>query len=348
MEEKNKNDLPEKTTTEVDEELLYSSYDGKSDKRKNKRNWITILLFCVFLGVFIYAATNIIIEQVNNSTTSSVVEELKKSRLEYQGAIERGETSETTSSLLDPDIDYTDPVSGKTEHGSTSGKTSEIVLDEIGDKANFLIADLTTCYRLNSDTRAWFKFEDIKNDVNGLPIDLPVLRCPPGDRNDFYLNHNFSKEYNVNGWVFFDYRTNTDDIMKNRNIILFGHARSDNMFGGLKYLNENPKWYNNKDNHFIYLKTENADMIWQIFSWYETEVDAEERSIYNYIRTDFRDDDVFVAFCNVLQNKNQIGTFSKFEFDADDHILTLSTCKTYNKNIRVVVHAKLVKLRLWS
>ena len=195
MEEKNKNDLPEKTTTEVDEELLYSSYDGKSDKRKKKRNWITILLFCVFLGVFIYAATNIIIEQVNNSTTSSVVEELKKSRLEYQGAIERGETSETTSSLLDPDIDYTDPVSGKTEHGSTSGKTSEIVLDEIGDKANFLIADLTTCYRLNSDTRAWFKFEDIQNDVNGLPIDLPVLRCPPGDRNDFYLNHNFSKEY---------------------------------------------------------------------------------------------------------------------------------------------------------
>lgn len=341
-------EIQEKKESVIDEKELYSSYDDSTKKKKKGRSWVTIVLFCLFLGIFIYSGTNIIIEQLNNRSTSNTVEDLKKIRLEYEGSIEKGENSETRATLLDPDADYTNPEEWGHSGSSTTDKTFEIILDEIGENVQFLIADLTTCKNLNSDTRAWLKFDDVTSDVAGLPIDLPVVKCPKNDQNSFYLNHNFYQEYNVNGWVFFDYRNDVSDITKNRNLILYGHARSDNMFGGLKYLNEKSKWYNNKENHYIYIKTDNVDTIWQIFSWYETDVEVESASIYNYIRTDFYSDESFIAFCNSLQDKNQISAFSKFEFTADDHILTMSTCKSYDKNVRVAVHAKLVKLRVWS
>ena len=110
------------------------------------------------------------------------------------------------------------------------------------------------------------------------------------------------------------------------------------MFGGLKNLNEAVEWYQNGNNHFIKINTYKDETVWQIFSWYETDI------YYDYIKTDFADSNDFIRFAYDVQRKNQMeGVFETFEFSENDRILTLSTCKGFDRAVRVAVHAKLVK-----
>lgn len=181
----------------------------------------------------------------------------------------------------------------------------------------------------------WFSFEGpTKDPVKGLPIDIPAVKTTD---NSFYLDHDFNRKNSGNGWVYMDYR-NKSSLLSNRNSIFYGHAKSYKMFGGLKYLNERPQWYKNGYNHFIRISTPEYDTVWQVFSWYETD-------IYDkYITTYFPTDQDFIDFCYERQEKNQLkGWLSEFEFDKDSHIVTLSTCKGSDKNVRVAVHAVLVK-----
>ena len=74
----------------------------------------------------------------------------------------------------------------------------------------------------NQDTVAWVK-------VNNTDIDFPVVKTT---NNNYYLNHNFSKEYNSAGWIFADYRNKFDG--SDRNLIIYGHNRRDgSMFSSL-------------------------------------------------------------------------------------------------------------------
>ena len=67
--------------------------------------------------------------------------------------------------------------------------------------------------------------------------------------NDYYLNHNFNKEYNVAGWIFADYHNIFDG--SDKNIILYGHDTKDgSMFETLKYT-LNKDWQENKDNKIV-------------------------------------------------------------------------------------------------
>ena len=109
------------------------------------------------------------------------------------------------------------------------------------------------------------------------------------------------------------------------------------MFGGLKYLNEKPEWYNNGNNHFIYINTPTERTIWQIFSWYETNVE------HYYIKTNFASGQDFVDFVNDLQSRNEIAAFARYNFTENSRIITFSTCKGLNPNNRVAMHAVLVK-----
>ncbi len=185
----------------------------------------------------------------------------------------------------------------------------------------------------NGDTKGWMYWPTTA-DVRGLPFNLPVVQSTD---NDYYLNHSYDKSSHANGWVFFDYRCELADLRANRNLVVFAHARSYQMFGGLRYLNTKTKWQQDGYNHFIYINTPNGRAIYQLFSWYETTTD------HNYIDTYFTDDGEYVAFLNDLQSRNTISAFEKFEFTKDDRILTLSTCIGSNSNARIAVHAVMVR-----
>ncbi len=185
----------------------------------------------------------------------------------------------------------------------------------------------------NEDTVAWM-YWGTTTDVKGLPFNMPVVQT---ENNEFYLSRSFDKSNSDNGWIYADYRCDMSDITSNRNTIIYGHARSYLMFGGLRYLNTKSKWQQDGRNHFIYINTPTERTVWQVFSWYET------TTAFNYINTYFSGDAEYLEFLNTVQSKNKISAFERFQFTPESRILTLSTCKGSNSDVRIAIHAVLVK-----
>ena len=187
------------------------------------------------------------------------------------------------------------------------------------DNEEKYVVDFEKLKEKNSDIVAWLK-------VNGTNIETTVVKTTD---NDYYLTHNFNKEYNSAGWIFADYKNKVDGTDKN--IVIYGHnMRDDSMFGSLKWV-INEDWYNNEDNKYITLITENETQVYEVFSVYQI-----EKEDY-YIQTNFNTEKEFSTFLETIKKR------SKKDFNVDvnkeDNILTLSTCANNNK-YRVVLHAK--------
>ena len=181
------------------------------------------------------------------------------------------------------------------------------------------VVDFEKLKEKNSDIVAWLK-------VKGTNIETTVVKST---NNDYYLTHNFNKEYNSAGWIFADYKNKVDGTDKN--LVIYGHnMRDDSMFGSLKWV-INEDWYNNEDNKYITLVTENETQIYEVFSVYQIEEED------YYIQTNFNTEKEFSTFLETIKKR------SKKDFNVDvnkeDNILTLSTCANNNK-YRVVLHAK--------
>ena len=188
-------------------------------------------------------------------------------------------------------------------------------------KMNLISVNFDELINLNNETKGWIQ-------VNGTNINYPFVQT---DNNDYYLTHSFDKSYNQAGWVFMDYRNNTEEYDKNT--ILYAHGMNNQtMFGSLRNI-LNSSWYDNTDNHIIKLSTPTENTLWQVFSVYHIE------TTNDYIQTEFQTDTEYQTFLNMLKERSAV------EFDttvnATDKILTLSTC--YNKTDKVVMHAKLIK-----
>lgn len=181
--------------------------------------------------------------------------------------------------------------------------------------------DFNELKKKNEDTKGWIQ-------VSGTNVNYPYVQ---GSDNNYYLSHSFDKSYNDMGWVFLDYRNSADLIDKNS--ILYAHGLYNNtMFGSLKQVIE-PNWYTNSENHTIKISTENENSLWEIFSTYTIQPES------FYLTTNFEDDKSFEAFLITLQSRS-VYTYPT-TVSSSDRILTLSSC--YDDNVRVVVHAKLVK-----
>ena len=182
--------------------------------------------------------------------------------------------------------------------------------------------DCASIKNKNNDTVAYLK-------VNNTNIDYIVVQT---NDNDYYLNHNFEKKYNIAGWVFADYRNKLDE--SDKNIIIYGHnMRDGSMFGSLeKTLSQ--EWYENEANYEIVFVTENGSYKYRVFSVYS--IIPEDY----YISTDFSDKNTFDSFVKELKNRSiyDFGT----AVTPNDSILTLSSCLGSGEK-RVVLHAKLLK-----
>ena len=174
---------------------------------------------------------------------------------------------------------------------------------------------------INADTKAWLK-------VNNTNINFPVVQSSD---NDFYLNHDFNKDNNSNGWIFIDYRNNMEAL--DQNTIIYGHNIIGNsMFSTLRYV-LNPSWYNNTDNLDITFNTPSKQLKARIFSIYV----IDETNDYLYIN--FNDEDYF-NFINKIKSRS-IHDFG-VEYGVNDKMITLSTCNGSGDK-RLVVHAKIIE-----
>lgn len=156
--------------------------------------------------------------------------------------------------------------------------------DKDENKKEYTI-DFSKLKEQNSDTVAWIK-------VNNTNIEYPVVKA---QNNDFYLKHSFDKSNNSAGWIFADYRNKFDGTDKN--IIIYGHNMKDNsMFGSLKSV-ISEDWYNNEDNKYITLITENEIQIYEVFSVYQI-----EKEDY-YIQTSFNSEINFNTFAQTIKKE---------------------------------------------
>lgn len=198
-------------------------------------------------------------------------------------------------------------------------KENVVINNEMDSNNEEYKIDFAKLKQKNSDAIAWIK-------VNGTDIDFPIVK---GTDNSYYLTHNFDKEKNKAGWIFADYRNKFDGTDKN--IIIYGHnMKNGSMFASLKDVIKE-EWYNNENNKYIALITENENCKYQVFSVYQIETEE------YYLQTNISN---FKEFVEKIKGR------SKKDFNVDiketDSILTLSTCAD-NTKYRVVLHAVKVK-----
>ena len=173
--------------------------------------------------------------------------------------------------------------------------------------------DFTGLKGINKDTVGYLK-------IDNTDIEYVVVKT---SNNDFYLNHNYYKDYNQSGWIFMDYRNKLDGLDKN--IIIYGHNMLDgSMFGSLKNIIK-------RDDNKILLVLENDASFYQVFSTYVVEPED------YYIMSEFGDNSKYLEFLTTIKNRSNYDY--QIDVDIKDTILTLSTCNDIG-NKRVVVHAK--------
>ena len=267
----------------------------KRKKRRIKIIWVIVILL-ILIFILLYSLFKILDWNIDNKKTGDITNKIEETiKIE-----EVEDTSETE--LVNEEKDKNNPY------------WYYITFPLIDVNINELKGQ-------NSDTVGWIN-------VNNTNINYPFVQT--GD-NDFYLTHSFDKSYNDAGWIFLDYRNNSN--FEDRNNIIYGHSRLDKtMFGSLsKVLNSS--WYNNKDNHVIRISLDSVNTLWQIFSVYKIKTET------YYITTNFNSDNEYLEFLDTIKGR------SLYDFNAnlnkDDKILTLSTC--YSDTERTVVHARLIK-----
>lgn len=193
--------------------------------------------------------------------------------------------------------------------------------NEDDDANKIIINSYDKLLEVNSDMVGWIT-------VNGTKIDYPIVKTTD---NGYYLQRNFYKEKDYNGWVFMDYRNSVDVL--DDNTIIYAHNRftSGVMFGTLPSIRKNA-WHKDETNYDITFNTLYRNGTWRIFSYYGIEVTSD------YLVTNFYDKDEYQEFLNMITER------SEYKFDTqvttNDKIITLSTCLDDNK--RFVVHAVLL------
>lgn len=187
----------------------------------------------------------------------------------------------------------------------------------------YISVDFNDLIAKNNETVGWIK-------VNNTNVNYSVVQHSD---NEYYLRHDFNKKYNINGWVYADYRDDFEYF--GSNTIIYAHNMTDrSMFGSLVWCLKD-SWYTNSENHYIKMSTPKANTVWKIFSIYTIKPE-----VY-YLRTYFESEEEHKTFIDNLTDR------SIYDFQEDvsvsDKILTLSTC-TDDGTKRVVIHAKMVKV----
>ncbi len=270
-------------------------------KRKIKIKWgnLTILLIILICtAIFIISIANILKWTIDNKKTDKQTEIITNIKV-----IEEVTDDENTEIIEQP-----------------------ITIDKNAPywnfiKMNLIDADFNELKQINKEVQGWIQ-------VNGTNINYPYVQASD---NDFYLNHSFDKSSNGAGWIFMDYRNNSQEFDKNT--IIYGHGRSNtSMFGTLKNILKS-SWFKDSNNYVIKLATEQENSLWEVFSVYKIPTTSD------YLQIKFSSDEEFQNFANKLIER------SAYNFNtpvnSTDKIITLSTC--WNDEEKVVMHAKLIK-----
>lgn len=181
----------------------------------------------------------------------------------------------------------------------------------------------------NSDIVGWIT-------IPNTPVNYPVTKTK---NNSYYLNHNVDKQENAAGCPFLDYRNVIKKDEMSRCSIIYGHhRRNGTMFGKLEYYNDLDFY---KDNPVFTFDTIYHRYQWVVFANFRATADPATGNVFQYIKTEFKDDKEYTNFISAIRTRSLINT--PVEVEASDDILLLSTCSYERANWRMVIAARKVR-----
>ena len=170
-------------------------------------------------------------------------------------------------------------------------------------------------------------------EIEGTNINYPV--CQSTD-NDYYIRHNYKKEYSKDGAIFLD--KDYDWNIPSSNLLLYGHNnKNGTMFQSLlEYAKED--FY--KEHTKIRFTTNKEDSIYEIISVFYSRVyyKSEQNVFRYYYFVNAENEEEYNEFVNNAKKSSiyNIETTAKYS----DQLLTLSTCEYSQEDGRFVVVAK--------
>lgn len=182
-------------------------------------------------------------------------------------------------------------------------------------------------YAQNSDFMGWIR-------IDGTGIDYPVMQSK--DDPDFYLKHNFSKEYSRFGIPYIQENSG----LSSDNIIIYGHnIKSNSMFNELTEYKDKAFYTTHK---YITFDTLNEQRTYAVIAAFKTVAYSDSGfQYYAFVNANTVEEfDDYVAKCKALSFYD-----TGFTAEYGDKLLTLSTCEYSQKNGRFVVVAKLIEVR---
>lgn len=180
-------------------------------------------------------------------------------------------------------------------------------------------------YAQNKSLIGWIKIDDTN-------IDYPVMQTV---NNEYYLDHNYTQEYDKNGSIFLD--KDCDITNPGTNMIIYGHhMKSGRMFGDLD-LYSSEEYY--KEHPIIQFDTIYEEGRYQVMYVFRSRVYNEDDIVFKYyqffeVSTPEEFDSNMQAMANMsLYDTGVTATYG-------DRLITLSTCDNSEEDGRFVVVAK--------
>lgn len=195
---------------------------------------------------------------------------------------------------------------------------------------NEKIKQLEELQKINSDIVALIQIE-------GTNINYPVLQC---EDNDYYMTHNYKKEYSKDGSIFLD--KSYDWNLPSTNLLIYGHNNigSTEMFASLINYKEESYY---KEHKYIKFTTNKEYSEYEIIAVFLSRVyyKSEENVFRYYYFINAENEEEFNEY---VENSKEA---SIYNIDATaeygDQLLTLSTCEYSQEDGRLAIVARKIK-----
>ena len=216
------------------------------------------------------------------------------------------ELQEAVNAATEKAADYT------ASHMMDQSSDAQDTLDRLGIVVPDKDIDWQALHEQNADIYAWIYVPDTT-------VDYPIVQHPTD--NDYYLNYNLDGSYGYPGCIYTeDYNTKT---FSDLHTVIYGHNLKDHTMFSTLHNFEDPDLM--KEDHYIYIYTEDYIYVYEIFGAYEYSAihlldnyDLSNEYVYEqYIKDVLNVDHTPARVANIRHD---------IPVTKEDHIVTLSTC----------------------
>lgn len=179
------------------------------------------------------------------------------------------------------------------------------------------------------DVKGWIRIENTN-------INYPLVQTTD---NDYYLTHNYKKEYSSYGSIFINSNCNIKE--ENANIIIYGHyMKNGQMFADLwKYAKKNFC-----DKHpIIKMATDEGEADYEVIAAFKSRVFyKDEKNVFRFYKYyNFENEEKYNEYINNCKKIQLYDTGKTAKYG--EQLITLITCEYSQENGRMVVVARKVQ-----